>query len=63
MDFSQAEDDYRHIGFAHRVGFGATPALLIIDCNHGCADPAISPIGIEMPTENQHICRRRNRLP
>lgn len=57
MDLSQAQAYYNHIGFANRVGFGEKPALLIIDCNHGCADPAISPIGIEMSEEIQHIRR------
>ncbi len=57
MDLDQAEDYYNHIGFANRVGFGTKPALLIIDCNHGCADPSISPIGIKMSEEIQHIRR------
>ena len=57
MDLSQAEDYYHRIGFANRIGFGAKPALLIIDCNHGCADPSISPIGIEMSEEIKQIRR------
>ncbi len=55
MDLSEAEQYYGNIGFADRVGFGRHPALLIIDCNHGCADPSISPIGIPMHAELNHI--------
>ena len=57
MDMSEAERYYSNIGFAGRVGFGQKPALLIIDCNHGCANPAVSPIGIAMETEITHIRR------
>jgi len=57
MDLSQAEDYYHRIGFANRVGFGVKPALLIIDCNHGCADPSMSPIGIDMSEEIKQIRR------
>lgn len=68
MNLSQAEDYYNHIGFANRVGFGTKPALLIIDCNHGCANPSISPIGIEMSEEIKQIRRlldlaRRKQIP
>ena len=55
MDLSDAEHYYGDIGFADRVGFGQHPALLIIDCNHGCADPAILPIGIAMDAELDNI--------
>ncbi len=55
MDLSEAAQYYDNIGFADRVGFGRHPALLIIDCNHGCADPSISPIGIPMHAELNHI--------
>ncbi|MDH3598572.1 MAG: isochorismatase family protein [Candidatus Tectomicrobia bacterium] len=57
MELSEAEQYYANIGFADRVGFGERPALLIIDCNHGCADPSISPIGIAMDDELAHIRR------
>jgi nicotinamidase-related amidase len=57
MDLSEAAQYYANIGFADRVGFGERPALLIIDCNHGCADPAISPIGIAMDDEIAQIRR------
>lgn len=57
MELSEAEQYYANIGFADRVGFGERPALLIIDCNHGCADPSISPIGIAMDDEIAHIRR------
>jgi nicotinamidase-related amidase len=57
MDLAEAEQYYTNIGFAARVGFGRAPALLIIDCNHGCADPTISSIGIAMAEEIAHIRR------
>ncbi len=55
MDLSEAENYYTNIGFATRVGFGDKPALLVIDCNHGCADPTRSPIGIAMADEIAQI--------
>lgn len=57
MDLSEAEQYYSNVGFANRVGFGEKPALLVIDCNHGCADPTISPIGIAMEDEIVQIRR------
>jgi maleamate amidohydrolase len=57
MDLSEAEQYYARIGFAARVGFGQQPALLIIDCNHGCADPSVSRIGIAMEEEIAQIRR------
>ena len=57
MDMTDAEQYYNNIGFANRVGFGDKPALLVIDCNHGCADPSISPIGIAMDEEIAQIRR------
>ncbi len=68
MDLAEAEQYYDNIGFAARVGFGQAPALLIIDCNHGCADPSVSPIGVAMPEEIVQIRRlpdlaRRSHFP
>ena len=57
MELTEAENYYANIGFAGRVGFGHQPALLIIDCNYGCASPAVSPIGIAMDEEIRHIRR------
>jgi hypothetical protein len=57
MELTEAENYYTNIGFAGRVGFGHQPALLIIDCNYGCANPAVSPIGIAMDGEIRHIRR------
>lgn len=57
FDLKEAERYYQGIGFSRRVGFGDSPALLIIDCNHGCSDPAISPIGIAMDEEIKQIRR------
>jgi nicotinamidase-related amidase len=57
MELHEAEAYYTNIGFAERVGFGTRPALLVIDCNHGCADPTISPIGIAMEEEIAQIRR------
>ena len=57
MDLHEAEAYYTNIGFGERVGFGTRPALLVIDCNHGCADPTISPIGIAMEEEIAQIRR------
>lgn len=57
MDVRDAEEYYRRIGFSRRIGLGERPALLIVDCNHGCADPTVSPIGIAMEAEIGHIRR------
>ena len=57
MDVRAAEEYYRRIGFSRRIGLGERPALLIVDCNHGCADPTVSPIGIAMEAEIGHIRR------
>lgn len=57
MDLSEAETYYASIGFGRRVGFGERPALLIIDCNHGCSDPAVSPMAIAMDAEIKDIRR------
>jgi maleamate amidohydrolase len=54
-DLSQAQQYYNRIGFSARGGFGDQPALVIIDCNHGCADPAVSPVGIAMEEEIKQI--------
>ena len=61
MDVRDAEEYYRRIGCSRRIGLGERPALLIVDCNHGCADPTVSPIGIAMEAEIGHIRRRRAR--
>jgi maleamate amidohydrolase len=53
----EAQNFYGQIGFSRRVGFGQRPALLIIDCIHGCSDPAISPLGIPMDAELKNIRR------
>jgi len=64
----EARKFYAKIGFSARTGFGARPAVLVIDCNHGCADPSVSPMGIAMDTELKNIRRlldaaRAKRLP
>ena len=50
MDLQEAESYYASIGFSRRTGFGERPALLVIDCNHGCSDPAVSSMAIAMVT-------------
>lgn len=57
MDLKEAESYYASIGFSRRTGFGERPALLIIDCNHGCSDPAVSPMAISMEAEIRNIRR------
>ncbi len=57
MDLKEAEKYYSSIGFSQRTGFGERPALLIIDCNHGCSDPAVSPMAISMDAEIRNIRR------
>lgn len=57
MDLKEAEGYYASIGFSRRTGFGERPALLIIDCNHGCSDPAVSPMAISMDAEIRNIRR------
>ena len=57
LAIAEAEKFYEAIGFGARVGFGRSPALLIIDCNHGCADSSVSPMGIAMDAEIQNIRR------
>ena len=57
MDLKDAEKYYTSIGFSRRTGFGERPALLIIDCNHGCSDPAVSPMAISMDAEIKNIRR------
>jgi nicotinamidase-related amidase len=57
MDLSEAEKLYTGIGFSGRSGFGERPALLSIDCNHGCSDPSVSPIAISMDAELKNIRR------
>lgn len=68
LALAEAEKFYATIGFGARVGFGRRPGLLIIDCNHGCADPSVSPMGIAMDAEIKNIRRlldvaRAKRLP
>jgi hypothetical protein len=62
MDLSEANAYYTRIGFAGRVGFGRKPALLVIDMNHACANPARSPIGIAMDEEIRNIRRLLDRV-
>jgi hypothetical protein len=57
MHLSDAEEYYQRIGFSQRVGLGSHPALLVVDMNHGCADPAVSPLGIPMEAEIANISR------
>jgi maleamate amidohydrolase len=54
---TQAEGFYAKLGFSRRVGFGQRPALLVIDCIHGCSDPAVSSMGIPMDAELANIRR------
>lgn len=68
LALAEAEKFYATIGFGARVGFGRRPGLLIIDCNHGCADPSVSAMGIAMDAEIKNIRRlldvaRAKRLP
>jgi nicotinamidase-related amidase len=53
---------YARIGFAGRVGFGRRPAVVVIDCIHACANPALSPIGIAMDEELRSIRRLLDRM-
>ena len=57
MDLREAERYYASIGFSRRTGFGERPALLVIDCNHGCSDPAVSSMAIAMDEEIRNIRR------
>ena len=57
MDLKEAEHYYASIGFSRRTGFGERPALLVIDCNHGCSDPAVSSMAIAMDEEIRNIRR------
>jgi maleamate amidohydrolase len=57
MDLKEAENYYASIGFSRRTGFGERPALLVIDCNHGCSDPAVSSMAIAMDEEIRNIRR------
>ena len=57
MDHKEAESYYASIGFSRRTGFGERPALLVIDCNHGCSDPAVSSMAIAMDEEIRNIRR------
>jgi maleamate amidohydrolase len=57
MDLSEAEKYYTSIGFSRRTGFGERPALLSIDCIHGCSDPSVSSMAIAMDAELKNIRR------
>jgi nicotinamidase-related amidase len=57
LAIEEAERFYATIGFGARTGFGRRPALLIIDCNHGCGDPSVSPMAISMDAEIKNIRR------
>lgn len=46
-DFEAAERLYRSMGIGDRAGFGAQPAVLVVDFTYGFTDPA-SPIGCDM---------------
>jgi maleamate amidohydrolase len=43
-DFSATQQSYLERGFSRRIGFGRSPALLVIDMIHAFTDPA-SPLG------------------
>ena len=53
---------YERIGFAGRVGFGRRPAVIVVDCIHACANPALSSIGIAMDEELRSIRRLLDRV-
>jgi maleamate amidohydrolase len=57
MELDAGRSLYAQIGFSRRTGFGERPALLVVDMNHGCADPSVSPIAIAMDEEIGHIAR------
>jgi maleamate amidohydrolase len=57
LALEEAEKFYATLGFGARTGFGRRPALLIIDCNHGCADPSVSAMAISMDAEIKNIRR------
>jgi nicotinamidase-related amidase len=61
-ELSGAGAYYARIGFAGRVGFGRHPAVVVIDCIHACANPALSPIGIAMEAELRSIRRLLDRM-
>ena len=68
LALEEAQKLYATLGFGARTGFGRRPALLIIDCNHGCADPSVSPMAIAMDAEIKNIRRlldvaRAKRMP
>ena len=47
QDFDAARQLYETKGFAHRVGWGFRPAVLVIDLTNGFTDPA-SPVGADL---------------
>ena len=57
---------YRNAGLDGRLGFGRSPALLIVDMQYGFTDPDASPLATAMDEELAHIrrlvdaCRPRN---
>jgi nicotinamidase-related amidase len=57
LALEEAEKFYATLGFGARTGFGRRPALLIIDCNHGCADPSVASMAIAMDAEIKNIRR------
>jgi len=46
----ETRDDYERKGFAHRSGFGAKPALLVVDFINGFTDPT-TPLGGDFSAE------------
>lgn len=47
LEFESAKQIYERAGINGRLGFGTTPALLVVDFTYGFTDPA-SPIGCDM---------------
>jgi maleamate amidohydrolase len=54
---NEGEQKYRQAGLGRRVGFGDRPAILVVDFNKGCTDPA-SPLPPLMNLEREIAATR-----
>jgi len=67
QDFSDAKALYERKGFSKRVGWGARPAVLVVDVTNGFTDPE-SPVGADLSAVIDEINRvlevaRTSRVP
>ena len=56
QDFSDAKALYERKGFSKRVGWGARPAVLVVDVTNGFTDPE-SPVGADLSAVIDEINR------